>query len=203
MSPRFHLALSLTALVVAVLGWTPLGEAARTAVFPPESVGTLQLKPNAVTSPKLRNGSVTGLDVQKRTLTGAHVKPGTLIAANFRSGQLPAGAKGDRGDEGDKGDRGEKGAKGDKGEPGISGYQIVQSAPGSLAANGSQLIRVTCPAGKKAIGGGGHQASAVGGVAYITSSRPIDENQWQAAFKNPTATPASVWAVVVCAAVTP
>jgi hypothetical protein len=43
---------SATALVIAALGSTPLGEAARSAVsaVPRNSVGTLQLKRNAVTS---------------------------------------------------------------------------------------------------------------------------------------------------------
>jgi hypothetical protein len=198
MQVRVHSALSVCALVVAVLGWTPLGEAARDAVFPPNSIGTLQLRDNAVVSAKLRNGSVTGLDVQKGTLTGAHVKAGTLLASNFRAGQLPAGAKGDKGDKGQKGDKGDKGPKGD---PGLSGLEVVQSPSTPLAANGSALVRVTCPAGKRAIGGGGHQASAVGGVAYITSTIPIDTNQWQAAFKNPTGTSAAVWAYAVCATV--
>ena len=198
MQARVHSALSVCALVVAVLGWTPLGEAAREAVFPPNSVGTLELRDNAVVTAKIRNGSITGLDVQKRTLTGAHVKPGTLVASNFRAGQLPAGPKGDKGDKGDKGQKGDKGPQGD---PGLSGVVVVQSTSTPLAANGSALVRVTCPAGKRAIGGGGHQASAVGGVAYITSTIPIDTNQWQAAFKNPTGTAASVWAYAVCAAV--
>jgi hypothetical protein len=201
MQARVHSALSVCALVVAVLGWTPLGEAAREAVFPPNSVGTLELRDNAVLSAKIRNGSVTGLDVQKRTLTGAHVRPGSLLASNFKAGQLPAGAKGDKGDKGDKGQKGDKGDKGPKGDPGLAGVVVVQSSPTPLAANGSALVRVTCPAGKRAIGGGGHQASAIGGVAYITSSIPIDTAQWQAAFKNPTGTTASVWAYAVCAAV--
>jgi hypothetical protein len=152
MQARATSALSVCALVVAVLGWTPLGEAARDAVFPPNSVGTLQLRDNAVVSAKIRNGSVTGLDVQKATLTGAHVKPGTLLASNFRAGQLPAGPKGDRGEKGQKGDKGDKGSQGD---PGLSGVVVVQSPPTALAANGSALVRVTCPAGKRAIGGGG------------------------------------------------
>ena len=198
MQARVHSALSVCALVVAVLGWTPLGEAAREAVFPPNSVGTLELRDNAVVTAKIRNGSITGLDVQKRTLTGAHVKPGTLVASSFRAGQLPAGPKGDKGDKGDKGQKGDKGPQGD---PGLSGVVVVQSPSTPLAANGSALVRVTCPAGKRAIGGGGHQASSVGGVAYITSTIPIDTNQWQAAFKNPTGTAASVWAYAVCAAV--
>jgi hypothetical protein len=106
MSDRLRTALSVTALVVAVLGWSPIGEAAREAVFPPNSVGTVQLRGNAVTSPKIRNGSVQGIDVQKRTLTAVHVRPGSLLASSFKAGQLPAGPKGDKGEKGEKGDRG-------------------------------------------------------------------------------------------------
>jgi hypothetical protein len=203
MSSRLQSALSVTALVVAVLGWTPLGEAARNAVFPANSVGTEQLRANAVTSPKIRNGSVTGIDVQKRTLTNGHIKPASLLAASFKPGQLPAGPKGDKGDKGDKGEKGDKGDKGAKGDPGLSGYKVVQTAPMTLAANASVLARATCPTGTKPIGGGGHQSSAIGAVAFIASSIPIDERQWQAIFKNPTGTQATVWAYAVCATVTP
>lgn len=106
MPDRLPTALSVTALVVAILGWTPLGEAAREAVFPPNSVGTAQLKLNAVTSPKIRNGSVTAIDIQKKTITAAHVKPGSLLSSSFATGQLPAGPKGEKGDKGDKGANG-------------------------------------------------------------------------------------------------
>ena len=200
MQSRVQSALSVCALVVAVLGWTPLGEAAREAVFPPNSVGTLELRDNAVVSAKIRNGSVTGLDVQKGTLTGAHVKAGTLQARGQLTGPE---VRGEEGDKGDKGDKGQKGDKGPQGDPGLSGVVVVQSPSTPLAANGSALVRVTCPAGKRAIGGGGHQASSVGGVAYITSTIPIESNKWQAGFKNPTGTAASVWAYAVCATVGP
>jgi hypothetical protein len=192
--------LSVTALVVAVLGWTPLGTAARDAVFPANSVGTEQLKANAIISAKIRNGSVTGLDIQKRSITGAHVKDASLLAGNFKPGQLPAGPKGDKGDRGEKGD---KGVKGDKGDAGLSGYQVVQSAPMSLAANASAIARVSCPAGKRPIGGGGHHSSGVGAVAYLSTSIPIDGTQWQAGFKNLTPNAATIWAYAVCATVTP
>lgn len=198
MQARLNSALSVCALVVAVLGWTPLGEAAREAVFPPNSVGTAQLKTNAVVSAKIRNGSVTGLDIQKRTVTGAHVKPGSLVAANFKAGQLPAGPKGE---QGDKGDKGAKGDKGEKGDPGLSRVEVVESAPLSLGANSARIVRVTCPTGKRPIGGGGHQASGIGAVAFLTTSIPISTDQWQAGFKNPTTTPATIWAYAVCAVV--
>jgi hypothetical protein len=63
------IAISLTALVVAVLGSTPVGGAAWNQVVPRSSVGPLQLQEDAVRSRHVRNGS--------------------LLAADFRQGQLP------------------------------------------------------------------------------------------------------------------
>ena len=64
---RLSLALALTALVVALLGATPLGEAAREAVLPRDSVGSAQ------------------------------VKDRSLLARDFKQGQLPRGPAGPRG----------------------------------------------------------------------------------------------------------
>ena len=71
---RLSLALSATALVVAALGATPLGEAAQDLVLPRGSVGTSQLQGGAV--------------------TGAKVKDRTLLARDFRPGELPQGPPG-------------------------------------------------------------------------------------------------------------
>ena len=81
MPEHLRTAFATTALVVAVLGWTPIGEAAREAVFPPNSVGPTQLRANAVTSPKIRNGSVAAIDIQKRSISAVHIKPGSLVGA--------------------------------------------------------------------------------------------------------------------------
>jgi hypothetical protein len=56
---KLPVALSVAAVVVAVLGFTPVGEAAKQAVLPNNSVGTKQLKDNAVKKPKIANGAVT------------------------------------------------------------------------------------------------------------------------------------------------
>jgi hypothetical protein len=56
---KLPVALSVAAVVVAVLGFTPVGEAAKQAVLPQNSVGTKQLKDNAVKKPKIANGAVT------------------------------------------------------------------------------------------------------------------------------------------------
>ena len=83
MRERLPLVLSVTALVVAVFGATPVGEAARNLVVPRASVGTLQLKKNAVTTAKVRNFSLT--------------------AADFKPGQLPRGPVGPQGPQGPPG----------------------------------------------------------------------------------------------------
>jgi hypothetical protein len=84
---RMHpsIAISLTALVVAVFGSTPIGEAAWNQVLPPNSVGTPQLKRNAVTRPKLAPNAVRS----------AHVLDGSLLASDFRVGQLAEGVSTD------------------------------------------------------------------------------------------------------------
>lgn len=142
MSQKLTTALSVSALTVAVLGWTPLGEAAKEAAFPVDSVGTPQLRANAVTSPKIRNGSVTALDIQKRAITSVHVKPGSLVASNFKAGQLPAGPKGE------KGERGANGV--------VSAFTKITGNAGTvqpLATAPAALASLSLPAGRYALFG--------------------------------------------------
>jgi hypothetical protein len=75
------IAISLTALVVAVFGSTPIGQAAWNQVVPPNSVGTPQLKTRAVTAPKLAPNAVRSV----------HVLDGSLLASDFKAGQLSEG----------------------------------------------------------------------------------------------------------------
>jgi len=85
---KLPIILSSTALVIAVFGSTPVGEAALNAL-PRNSVGPLQLKANAVTSTKVKNGS--------------------LLRADFRAGQIPAGPAGPTGPAGAQGAPGTSG----------------------------------------------------------------------------------------------
>src|SRR5437879_7730117 len=105
--------IAVTALVVAVLGSTPLGHAAASMVLPSNSVGTAQIKKDAVTGLKVKNGS--------------------LLATDFKAGQLPAGPQGAKGDVGAQGPKGDLGAQGPKGDPGSSLANLtVRSNSGSL-----------------------------------------------------------------------
>lgn len=108
---KLPIAISTAALVITVLGSTPVGDAAQRLVLPKNSVGTAQLKSGAV--------------------VGSKVKRGSLGAAHFKVGQLPQGPVGPAGPAGPKGDKGEKG---DRGEPATSLWVHV-NANGSMAAS--------------------------------------------------------------------
>jgi hypothetical protein len=80
MSQRLPVVLSVTALVVAVLGATPLGRATVNAVVPRDSVDTAALQNGAVTTAKVKDRS--------------------LLARDFKQGQLPSGPPGPQGPPG-------------------------------------------------------------------------------------------------------
>ena len=146
---RLPMIFSITALLVALLGITPLGEAAYNAVVPKNSVGTQQLQRNAVKAAKIAPNAI-------RT---THVLDGSLLAADFKAGQIPQGPKGDKGDTGDKG------------APGVSGYEIVTQA--TTITNTLLSVSVACPAGKKAFGGGVRSNTwTLGAGPYVVSSTP-------------------------------
>ena len=183
---KLNTVVAVTALVVAVLGSTPLGRAAARVVLPSNSVGAPQIKKNAVTSLK--------------------VKDGTLVAADFKAGQLPAGPKGDKGDAGIAGAMGAtgpaglKGEKGDQGLPGLSGVQILYNA-GTVGA-GANAITAVCPPGKKVVGGGQNASTAYDGTAI--TGFPNTDHSWFARGTNPNAGVSwTLTAYVICANVSP
>ena len=142
---KVSIVISVSALAVAVFGATPLARAAAEMVVPKSSVGTKQLKKAAVTSLKVKDGS--------------------LLAADFKAGQLPAGPQGPKGDtgpagakgaqgpQGPQGAQGAQGLAGPQGPPGISGYQQLSSV-GTVSAGETAEKTVSCPTGKKPLGGG-------------------------------------------------
>ena len=184
MRQRLPVVLSVIALVVAVLGSTPLGEAASDIVIPRNSVGTPQLKKNAVTTAKVKNRS--------------------LLAVDFKTGQVPPGSTGERGAPGPQGPQGSKGDSGPVGPPGISAREVVsvQSATDSSSAKGATA---TCPSGKKATGGGALVTLGALGGPYLTVSVPSGDNAWLGQAHETTVFVNS-WSLVVyvvCASVAP
>lgn len=157
---RLPLVLSITAIVIAVLGTTSVGQAVVNAL-PTNSVGTAQLKNKAVSNAKIGANAVTT----------DKVKNGSLLKADFKAGQLPTGATGPAGPAG---------PAGAAGAVGISDYEIVSGA----SASGSGTVQganVSCPAGKKAIGGGATTSVGAVGGPMIQRSRPFDNGGgWEA-----------------------
>ena len=187
MRDRLPMIFSITALVVAVLGVTPLGEAAYNAVVPRNSVGTLQLKRNAVTSSKLAPNTVR---------TGQVVNS-SLLVEDFKPGQIPQGPKGDKGDKGDRGPTG---------PVGISGYEIVQASATVNANTTLTSIQPTCPAGKRVLGGASAviQGASTVGVFYnvqVFGVGPIP-NIYSVSVTNTNASARVVRAQAICARVT-
>jgi hypothetical protein len=174
--------LAATALVVAVFGSTPLGNAAGRMILPKNSVGSAQLKTAAV--------------------TGAKVKDGTLVAADFAPGQLSGGQQGPKGDPGAQGPKGDTGLRGPTGAPGLSGYEVV-TGPIVSVTGPAGFSTATCPAGKLAVGGGYVAGGGTGGI--VAASAPTAAGTaWTVGLRNAggVGTP-QVEAFAVCAAVAP
>jgi hypothetical protein len=153
---RFHrpspaLVVACLALLVALSG---TGIAAVNAL-PRASVGTPQLKTGAVTSIKVKDGGLKLVDFA------------AAERAQLKGDTGPAGAQGPKGDKGDKGSKGDTGAQGLQGVPGLSGYTLVEKVQTTTAA--SMGIQVTCPSGKRPIGGGGGTSTPGAGVTMRNS----------------------------------
>jgi hypothetical protein len=117
MSNRISLVFSATALVVAVLGTTSVGNAAWDAVvaIPRHSVGTAQLKTGAVGAPQLQKDAVTSPKVKDNSLKLRDFAP-----AERRKLRGPRGVTGARGPAGPAGATGSAGAIGPEGPPGTA-----------------------------------------------------------------------------------
>lgn len=175
MRERLPMIFSTTALLVAVLGVTPLGEAAYNAVVPRNSVGTLQLQRNAVKAAKIAPNAIRS----------GHVLNGSLLVEDFKAGQIPQGPKGDKGDTGSQG------------PSGLSGVQIVVANSVNNNAGGLKETTATCPSGKKVTGGG---AQPVSSPAYYAAGYPVGDNAWKAiGYSPPNQGFFSVRAFAVCA----
>lgn len=144
---------------------------------PRASVGTAQLKTGAVTTKKIAQNAVTA----------AKVRNGSLLKADFAPGQLPAGPTG---------------PQGPAGPPGLSAVERVETASPSNSST-TRSLQVTCPAGKRLIGGGARVV--VGSVRVaITTSFPDNDNIYRAsaAETDPYALNWSLIVYAICAVAT-
>jgi hypothetical protein len=105
--------------------------------------------------------------------TGAQGTPGTQGAAGL------TGPQGVQGPAGLQGPIGMTGATGAQGPSGISGYEIasITTKSVSLAPNGFQTFYVSCPAGKKVLGGGNRLDNQIG-IWTVQDSIATSDNTW-------------------------
>ena len=188
MKHQLSLVLSATALLVALLGFTPLGEAARDAI--PRFARTAGFATNA--------GKVNGIKASRIA------RPGYLVALKA-NGKFPTsvgqvGPQGPAGPAGPAGTAGPAGAAGATGAAGVSGYEVVTN-DGSSSSSSSKGETISCPGSKKVLGGGGRIINAAShlGVA-LDSTGPVSGNTgWvaQAHEVNPDATNwvIRIWAI--------
>ena len=145
----------------------------------------LNVPNNSVTTAKIRNDAVTAPKIKAGAVATSEVKNGSLLAVDFRPGQLPGGPAGPQG------------------PPGISGLERLDVVTSSSSANSKNVI-VTCPSGKRPVGGGARVIGNGAAVVSITENFPdSDAVHWNAKANEVVAT-ALTWqlqAYALCATV--
>jgi hypothetical protein len=97
--------------------------------------------------------SVGTANLKANAVVSSKVKNNSLLAVDFKTGQLP----------------------------GVRGYEVVEGGPSIVMNQIYNSVSMTCPAGKKAIGGGGATGGGIipGDGPYIVVSQPsIDGSGW-------------------------
>lgn len=131
-----------------------------------------------VTGKSIKNGTITGRDIKDRSLGAKELSAKAVSALTGRGGQAGSpGAQGERGPIGPAGPKGATGPAGPQGPPGpagpsgVSGWEYQVSPGRSIPGNEGGSAQVDCPAGKRALGGGG---SATSFGMQLVSSAPTD-----------------------------
>lgn len=144
--PSPALVVAILALVVAMGG---------------TSYAAITLAKNSVLSKHIVNGQVKTVDLKASAVTGPKVKDGSLGAVDFAAGELPAGPQGDPGPAGPPGPVGPAGP--------TDTITVVGSR--TVATGNFDNVRVDCPAGRQALGGGLDTGNVF--TAVVTSSYPV------------------------------
>jgi hypothetical protein len=182
MRQRMPLIVATAALVVALLGSTPLGRAAEDALQ--------QVVPRAKRADFAANAGKLN---------------GHRSSVNPRRGQIPVvGADGklapSLGAVGPKGDPGPQGAQGPQGGPGMSGYMRVSeniTVPDS--DNGTPDFGVSCPGGRVVLGGGWRFDQNQTDALKIFESRAGNDSTWRFRISNETGGSKSMTLFATCA----
>ena len=184
MQNRLPIALSLTALVVALLGSTPLGHAAASAVK-------------------------TGVDKASRsTHERSTVLRGPRGPRGKRGRRGPVGPRGPIGPIGLTGARGPTGATGEDGLPGADGLpgpvDVVQIVGSVQNPPGEQTLVVAgCPEDMKVIGGGVYATGDFAAQQSVNATSPsADGTNWFGYVDNRGSTSQPISAIALCAHVT-
>jgi hypothetical protein len=144
-------------------------------------------------STALPRNSVGTAQLKNNAVNSAKVRNRSLRAVDFAAGQIPTGPQGPAG------------PAGPQGQPGTSALQLISgSGPSNSSSPKSQ--QQDCPAGKRAIGGGGVLTGTVTNT-FLWTSRPTDPGTgWIASGRESTGGNSGSWAVqtwVICATVAP
>jgi hypothetical protein len=140
---------------------------------------------------------IDGGDVRNNSLTGKDVKDKSLTKKDFKGSVR--GPRGPRGARGPAGPQGAQGPQGPAGAPGAAGATNVTTHLGPDVAGTSTA---SCPAGQRAVGGGG-VATGMDGVLWASNPTPASgtPTAWEAdAVDRLGGTTDTVQAYVVCAA---
>lgn len=177
MKQRLPVALSIAALVTALVGATPVGQAAADAVA--------QVVPRARTADFATNaGKLQG---RKSSRTP---KAGQIPVLNA-SGKLPASI----------GAVGPMGNAGPAGPAGVSGYEQRTEQVSVPPNQPTREYGLSCSGGKSVLSGG-YNLTPQGGNLTVYVSRPASNTVWTFRIRNATGETTAIQLFVVCANVT-
>jgi hypothetical protein len=184
MNQRLPLAISATALAVALVGSTPLGQAAGSVLD--KVVPRAKRADFAANAAKL-NGHRSSFNP----------KPGQIPIVDAE-GKLPAsiGAVGPPGPPGATGAQGQQGPPGPRG---VSGYQRVQDGI-TVPGEGVTAIDVRCPGGRSVLGAGykfGDKDFAQ--ALFVIESYAVSDSEWHFRITNETGGNKAMTLYAVCA----
>ena len=176
MNQRLPLVLSATALVIALVGSTPLGNAAQNVL---EQVPRAKRADFASNAGKL-NGHKSSLNPIRGQIP--------VVGAD---GKLPASIGG----------VGPAGPQGERGPAGAGGYQIkTENISVPEGNNTNQPFGVSCPGGRVALGAGySFRETFIGRAEAVSTTRPAADSSWRFRFANDTGGAKAVTLFVTCA----